>query len=50
MQEEMSSQQPQYEQFITTGLAIVDRCDPDSKDAEEINGTIEEVGIIFIVY
>lgn len=39
----MSTQQPQYDSFIQSGLSIVDKCLPDSADAADINHQLEEV-------
>lgn len=41
--EEMNSQQPQYENFIQSGLAILDKSDQDSPDADAINQQIESI-------
>ena len=43
LQDELKSEQGQYEQFIQKGLAILERSDPDSEDASVINKQIEEV-------
>ena len=43
MEEEMTSQQPAYEQFINSGVSIADKCEQESEDAEKINLQIEEV-------
>ena len=33
----------QYENFIQSGLSILDKCVPDTEDANDINKRIEEV-------
>ena len=43
LEEEMGTQQPNYEQFINSGVAVADKCEQDSEDAEKINKQIEEV-------
>ena len=43
LQEEMINQQPQYEQFIQLGLSILDKCDPESSDAERINSKMDGI-------
>lgn len=42
-QEEMANQQPQYEQFIQLGLSILEKCDPESNDAEHINSQMDTI-------
>lgn len=39
----MNSQQPQYEQFIQSGLSILDKCDPECFEAEGINRQLDAV-------
>lgn len=43
MQDEMIAHQPQYEQFIQHGLAILEKTDTNTTDAEKINARIEAV-------
>ena len=43
LQDEMTSQQQQYENFIQSGLAILDKSDPESPDADTINKQIETI-------
>ena len=43
LQDEHNTMQPQYEQFIQAGHSVLDRCDPDSKDAEEITKQLDEI-------
>ena len=43
LQEEMNSQQPQYEQFIQCSLSILEKCDPASSDAQHINKHLDEI-------
>jgi hypothetical protein len=43
LEEEMGGQAGVYEQFISAGVAIADKCTPESRDADNINAQIEEV-------
>lgn len=43
MREELSSQQPLYDQLQEAGVAVADRCEPDSENAIEMNAKLEEV-------
>lgn len=39
----MNSQQPQYEQFLQASHAILEKCDPESDGAKEINKKLDEI-------
>ena len=39
----MSSQQPLYDQLQEAGVAVIDRCEPESENALEINQRLEEM-------
>ena len=43
LQEEMTSQQPHYEQFIQCGLAILEKCDHESSEAQSINQQLDNI-------
>lgn len=43
LQEEMTSFQPAYENFIQSGLSVLDRSDLNSPDADHVNREIESI-------
>ena len=43
LQEEMNSQQPQYEQFLQASHAILEKSDPHSDGAKDLNRKLDEV-------
>ncbi|CAH1803324.1 unnamed protein product [Owenia fusiformis] len=43
LQDELNSQQPQYEHFIQVGHSILDKCDPNSEDAKAISKQLDDM-------
>ena len=43
LKEEVESQSPKYDGCVQSGLSILDKCDPDSSDAHDLNRKVEQV-------
>jgi hypothetical protein len=43
LQDELRSQEPLYDKFIKSGHAILDKCEPDSKDAAHISEKLDVI-------
>ena len=43
LKEEVVSQSAKYDSCVQSGLSILDKCDPDSKDAHDLNKNVEQV-------
>ena len=43
LKEEIAAQEPTYDQFLNCGHAILDRCDPESRDGKAISRKLDTV-------